>query len=72
MLKEGTGLWFFPIIFRSRRPKFRPHLVEGDGNNLFHGEDFDPSPDISDASMNGIVDLFSSPRFIMDPEIWTG
>ncbi len=61
MLKEGTGLGFSPIIFRSRRPKFRPHLVEGDGDNLFHRENFDPSSNIADASMNGIVDLFSSP-----------
>jgi hypothetical protein len=61
MLEESTGLWFFPIIFGSGRPKLIPHLVEGDGDNLFHREDFDPPSNIADASMNGIVDLFSSP-----------
>jgi hypothetical protein len=61
MLKESTGLWFLPIIFGSGRPKFSPHPVEGDGDNLFHREDFDSSPNIVDASMNAIMDLFSSP-----------
>ena len=53
--------WFFPIIFGSGRPKLIPHLVKGDGDNLFHREDFDSSPNIVDASMNAIMDLFSSP-----------
>ena len=61
MLEEGTGLWFFPIIFASGRPKLSPHLVKGDGDNLFHGEDFDSSPNIADASMDAIVDLFPGP-----------
>jgi hypothetical protein len=63
MLKESTGLWFLPIIFGSGRPKFSPHPVEGDGDNLFHREDFDSSPNIVDASMNAIMDFFSSPGF---------
>ncbi len=61
MLKEGAGLWIFPIILGSGRPKLIPHLVEGDGNNLFYRKDFDPSPNIADASMNAIMDLFPSP-----------
>ena len=61
MLEEGTGLWLFPIIFGSGRPKLIPHLVKGDGDNLFHREDLNSSPNIADAPMNGIVDLFSSP-----------
>ena len=61
MLEEGTGLWFFPIIFASGRPKLIPHLIEGDGYDLLNGEDFDSPPNIADASMNGVVDLFSSP-----------
>jgi hypothetical protein len=36
-------------------------LVEGDGNDLLHGEDFDSPSDIADASMNGMMDLFSCP-----------
>jgi hypothetical protein len=61
MLEEGTGLWFFPIIFGSGRPKLIPHLVKGDGDNLFHREDFDSSPNIADASVDAMMDLFSSP-----------
>jgi hypothetical protein len=61
MLEEGTGLWFFPIIFGSGRPKLIPHLVKGDGDNLFHREDFDSSPNIVDASVDAMMDLFSSP-----------
>ena len=61
MLEEGTGLWFFPIIFGSGRPKLIPHLVKGDGDNLFHWKDFDSSPNIADASVDAMMDLFSSP-----------
>jgi hypothetical protein len=61
MLKESTGLWSFPIIFGSGRSKLIPHLVEGDGDNLFHREDFDSSPNIVDASVDAMMDLFSSP-----------
>ena len=61
MLEEGTSLWFFPIIFGSGRPKLIPHLAKGDGDNLFDREDLDSPPNIADASMNGIVDLFSGP-----------
>ena len=61
MLEEGTSLWFFPIMFGSGRPKLIPHLVNGDGDNLFHREDFDSSPNIADASVDAMMDLFSSP-----------
>jgi hypothetical protein len=61
MLEEGTGLRFFPVDFGSGRPKLIPHLVKGDGDNLFHREDFDASPNIADASVNAMMDLFSSP-----------
>jgi hypothetical protein len=61
MLEEGTGLWFFPIISGSGRSKLIPHLVKGDGDDLFHREDFDASPNIADDSMDAIMDLFSSP-----------
>jgi len=61
MLEEGTGLWLFPIIFGSGRPKLIPHLVKGDGDNLFYREDFDSPPNIADASMDAVMDLFSGP-----------
>jgi hypothetical protein len=61
MLEEGTGLWSFPIISGSGRPKLIPHLVKGDGDNLFHGEDFDSPPNIADAPVDAMMDLFSSP-----------
>jgi hypothetical protein len=41
--------------------KLIPHLVESDGNDLLHRKDFDSSPNIADASMNAIMDLFPSP-----------
>jgi hypothetical protein len=61
MLEEGTGLWFLPVIFGSGRPKLIPHLVKGDGDNLFHKEDFDASPNIADAPVDAVMDLFSGP-----------
>jgi hypothetical protein len=61
MLEEGAGLWFFPISFASGRSKLIPHLVKGDGDNLFHRKDFDSSPNIADASVDAMMDFFSSP-----------
>jgi hypothetical protein len=61
MLEEGTGLWFLPISLASGRPKLIPHLVKGDGDNLFHRKDFDSSPNIADASVDAMMNLFSSP-----------
>ena len=36
-------------------------MVEGDGDNLFGWEDFNPPPNIADASVNAMVDLFAGP-----------
>jgi D-alanyl-D-alanine carboxypeptidase (penicillin-binding protein 5/6) len=35
--------------------------VEGDGNSFLHGEDFDSSPQVAEASINGIMIPFSGP-----------
>ena len=61
MLEESTGFWLFPIIFGSGRPKLIPHMVKGDGDDLFHGQDFDSSSNIADASVDAVMDLFSGP-----------